>query len=121
MFPSHTTRLTEHEKWFIAEAFGGPDRFSKELGFDYLIKVHRRLRITDEQRDRFVDLFVESLDDAGLPDDEAFREAVRSFVDFGARVAQQNSFAEDDLDLHPLREVPRWGWSGSGGTAGPGS
>ena len=48
---------------------------------------------------------------AGLPDDEDFREAVRSHVEFGSKVAMQNSLAETDEDLHPLREVPRWTWS----------
>ena len=32
-------------------------------------------------------------------------------VEFGTRVAMQNSNAADDSQLHPLREVPRWRWS----------
>jgi hemoglobin len=102
----------EHLTWFTSESFGGPDRFTRELGFDHLIGVHRRLEITDEQRERFVELYLEALDEAGLPDDEAFREAVRSHVEFGARVAQQNSHAKSDADLYPLHEVPRWTWPG---------
>jgi len=51
---------------------------------------------------------------AGLPDDEPFREAVRSHIEFGSRVAQQNSRAKTDADLHPLRQVPRWTWPGGG-------
>ena len=39
---------------FTAESFGGPDDFSRELGFRHLIDVHRGLRITDEQRQRFI-------------------------------------------------------------------
>ncbi len=35
---------------FTAESFGGPDRFTRELGFQHLIDVHRGLRITEEQR-----------------------------------------------------------------------
>ena len=104
--PTHVDHLT----WFTAESFGGPDRFTRELGFQHIIDVHRHLEITDEQRDRFVALYLESLDEAGLPDDEPFREAVRSHVEFGARVAQQNSWAETDADLHPIRAVPRWKW-----------
>ena len=104
--PTHVDHLT----WFTAESFGGPERFSRELGFGYIIDVHRNLHITDEQRDRFVAVYLESLDEAGLPDDEPFRQAVREHVEFGAGVAQQNSWAESDADLHPIREVPHWDW-----------
>jgi hemoglobin len=107
--PTHVDHLT----WFTAESFGGPDRFTQELGFQHIIDVHRHLKITDEQRDRFVALYLESLDEAGLPTDEPFRQAVRSHVEFGAQVAHQNSLAETDNDLHPIRAVPRWQWADS--------
>jgi hypothetical protein len=29
-----------------------------------------------------------------------------------SHVAQQNSCAETDAELHPIREVPHWDWSG---------
>ena len=104
--PTHVDHLT----WFTAESFGGPDRFSRDLGFRYIIDVHRDLHITDEQRERFVAAYLESLDEAGLPDDEPFRQAVREHVEFGAGVAQQNSWAKSDAELHPIREVPHWNW-----------
>jgi hemoglobin len=100
----------EHLTWFTAESFGGPGRFSDELGFQYLIDLHRHLNITDEQRERFVEAYLESLDEAELPNDERFRTAVREHVEFGAGVAQQNSQAQTDDELHPIREVPRWTW-----------
>jgi hemoglobin len=62
------------------------------------------------QRERFIALYLEALDEAGLPDDEPFRQAVREHVEFGAGVAQRNSWAQTDADLHPIREVPRWQW-----------
>jgi hemoglobin len=102
----------EHLTAFTAESFGGPDRFSRELGFDHLISVHRGLKITEEQRQRFVELYMEALDKADMPNDPAFREAVREHVEFGSKVAMQNSNAASDDELHPLREVPRWTWAG---------
>ena len=104
--PTHVDHLT----WFTAESFGGPDRFTRELGFQHLIDVHRHLKITDEQKQRFVDLYLQALEEAGLPDDEPFRNAVQSPLEFGSNVAQQNSWAETDFDLHPIREVPHWSW-----------
>jgi len=106
--PTHVEHLT----WFTAESFGGPDRFTAGPGFQHIIDVHRYLKITDEQRERFVALYLDALDEAGLPSDEPFREAVRSHLEFGSHVAQQNSWAETDLDLHPIRDVPRWSWPG---------
>ena len=55
---------------------------------------------------------MEALDEAGLSDDEPFREAVGSHIEFGTRVAQQNSHAETDAELHPIRHVPRREWPG---------
>ena len=106
--PTHVDHLT----WFTAESFGGPDRFTRELGFQYLIDLHRHKNITDEQRVRFIAAYMEVLDEAGMPDDEPFRQAFRQHVEFGARVAQQNSRAETDADVYPLHEVPHWDWPG---------
>lgn len=104
--PDHVDHLTAFE----AESFGGPDDFSRQLGFAHLIDVHRGLKISEEQRERFVELYLAATDTAGLPDDTPFREALRSHVEFGSQVAMQNSHAETDDQLHPLREVPRWDW-----------
>src|SRR6201996_5017669 len=93
--PTHVDHLT----WFTAESFGGPDRFTQELGFRHLIDVHRGLHITEEQRQRFVELYLAALDAVGLPDDRPFREAVESHVEFGTRVAMQNSNAETEDQL----------------------
>ena len=57
-------------------------------------------------------LYMAALDEADMPTDRAFRDAVREHVEFGTRVAMQNSHAETEEELHPLREVPRWTWAG---------
>jgi hemoglobin len=106
--PQHVDHLT----MFTAESFGGPDRFTRELGFAHLIAIHRGLAITEPQRERFVELYMAALDEAGLPDDEPFRAAVREHVEFGSKVAMQNSNAKTDAELNPLHEVPRWTWDG---------
>ena len=106
--PQHVDNLTA----FTAESFGGPDRFSRELGFQHLIEVHRGLKISEPQRQRFVELYERALDEVGVSDDPDFRAAVHEHLEFGTRVAVQNSHAETDDELHPLREVPRWTWAG---------
>ncbi|MWA00072.1 globin [Actinomadura sp. LD22] len=105
--PTHVDHLTA----FTAETFGGPDTFSREMGgFAHLIDVHRHLKITEEQRCRFVELYMAAADAAGLPDDAPFRQALLEHVEFGSQVAKQNSHAATDDELHPLREVPHWDW-----------
>jgi hemoglobin len=111
LFGSGKPEHVEHLTWFTAESFGGPDRFTRELGFKHLIDAHRGLHITEEQRRRFVDLYLAALEATGMPNDTPFREAFRSHVEFGSRVAMQNSNAATEAELHPLREVPKWTWS----------
>jgi hemoglobin len=105
--PAHVEHLT----MFTAESFGGPTTFSDTLGFAHLIEVHRGLRITEEQRSRFVELYLAALDEADVPTDPQFRAAIRDHIEFGSGVAMQNSHATSDEELHPLREVPRWTWA----------
>jgi hemoglobin len=108
--PEHVDQLTA----FDSESFGGPDEFSRSMGgCAHLIDVHRGLRINEAQRERFVALYLAAADAARLPDDERFREALRSHVEFGSHVAMQNSHARNDDELHPLREVPLWQWPAS--------
>jgi hemoglobin len=105
--PEHVDQLTA----FDSESFGGPDVFTRRMGgFAHLIDVHRGLKITEPQRQRFVALYLAAADDAGLPGDPPFRAALREHVEFGSHVAMQNSHAETDDQLHPLREVPMWQW-----------
>ncbi|HEX3445859.1 MAG TPA: hypothetical protein VHS80_14170 [Chthoniobacterales bacterium] len=105
--PDHVDHLTAFE----VETFGGPNRFTRELGgFDRIIAVHRNLKITEDQRERFVALYMSAAEKAGLPNEAPFREALREHVEFGTKVAMQNSNAKTDAELHPLREVPKWDW-----------
>ena len=46
--------------------------------------------------------------EAGIRDDAPLRQAFREHVEFGAKVAQQNSWAETDAELNPIRKVPAW-------------
>ena len=105
--PTHVDHLTA----FFSEVFGGPTRYTDELGgFPSLLAAHRGLQIADEQRRRFVELFLDSADAVGLPDDEPFRAALRRYLDFGTEVAQVNSHAHDDSELHACQVVPQWDW-----------
>ena len=61
LFGAGQPQHVEHLTWFTAESFGGPPRFSERLGFAHIVEVHRGLEIDDEQRQRFIDLYMEAL------------------------------------------------------------
>ena len=112
LFGAGQPQHVEHLTMFTAESFGGPPDFTDRLGFAHLVAVHRGLHITEPQRRRFVELYLQALDDADMPTDPDFRSAIREHLEFGTQVAMQNSNAQSDDDLHPLREVPHWTWAG---------
>jgi hemoglobin len=104
---THVDQLTA----FLAEEFGGQPRYSDELGgFPAVVAVHRGRKITEEQRRRFVQLFMTAVDEAGFACDTRFKETIAGAIEFGSEVAMVNSHATSDDDLHPQREIPRWHW-----------
>jgi hemoglobin len=109
-FPGGVT--AEHRRnvaaWW-AEVFGGPARYTEQLGgYGRMLGKHRGLAITPEQRFRFALLMSVAADDAGLPDDPEFRSAFVAYVEWGTRLALHNS--QPGADVVPDAPVPRWGW-----------
>ena len=94
--------------WWV-EVFGGPaDYTGSHGGYARMLAHHRDLGITPEQRFRFASLMSLAADDAGLPDDPEFRAAFVGYVEWGTRLALQNSQPDADVVTHA--PVPRWGW-----------
>ena len=92
-----------------SEVFGGPARYTDELGgYEAMLAHHRGLGITPEQRFRFASLMGLAADDAGLPDDPEFRSALVAYLEWGTRIALGNSQPGADVVEHA--PVPRWGW-----------
>lgn len=93
MFPAGVT--AEHREsvttWWC-EVFGGPADYTRDHGgYEHMLAKHRGLRITEEQRHRFVALLSLAADDAGLPADPEFRSALMAYAEWGTRLAQHNS------------------------------
>jgi hemoglobin len=92
-----------------AEVFGGPPDYTEQLGgYPAMLAHHRDLRITPEQRFRFASLMSLAADDAGLPDDPEFRAALVGYLEWGTRLAMQNS--AEGADVVEQAPVPHWGW-----------
>ncbi|RFU41838.1 antibiotic biosynthesis monooxygenase [Actinomadura logoneensis] len=94
---------------WLAEVFGGPERYSAERGgYHHMVRQHLGKAISEPQRRRWVNLLMDAADDVGLPDDPEFRAAFASYIEWGTRIAHTNS----QPDATPPLEapMPHWGW-----------
>lgn len=105
--PQHVERLAAY--W--AEVMGGPPSYSSECGdHSSMLRMHAgNGDLTDLGR-RFVDCFVQAADDAGLPEDPAFRAALRAYMEWA--VAQVLSYRGPAEEVPAELPMPSWGWEG---------
>lgn len=105
--PQHIERLAAY--W--AEVLGGPPHYSRELSDQSeVLRMHSgNGDITDLGR-RFVSCFVAAADDANVPADPAFREALRAYMEWAV---------DDVLRYSPVgatvpggMAMPHWDWEG---------
>jgi hemoglobin len=105
MPPEHPKRVAA----WLGEVFGGPPRYTEEHGgYPHMVRRHRDLGITEQQRRRWVNLICDAADEAGWPDDPEFRSAFVAYIEWGTRLAVANS--QPDASPPPQAPVPRWGW-----------
>jgi len=98
-----------HVATWWSEVFGGPATYTDELGgYESMLAHHRDLGITAEQRHRFASTMSLAADDADLPADPEFRAALVGYLEWGTRLAMENS----QPGAAPVEHapVPRWGW-----------
>jgi hemoglobin len=99
----------DHVTSWWCEVFGGPPRYTNELGgYERMLGKHRDLGITLDQRFRFASLMSLAADDADLPADPEFRSALVAYLEWGTRLALENSQPGAKVVEHA--PVPRWGW-----------
>lgn len=60
---------------------------------------------------RFVECFVAAMDDAGLPDDQEFRDAMRAYMEWAVgEILPYGSV--DPARVTDGHSMPRWSWDG---------
>jgi hemoglobin len=94
---------------WLGEVFGGPRAYTAQRGgYPAMVLAHINRDISEAQRARWAELLYASLDEAGMPADERFRQTFRSYIEWGTRIAQRNS----QIGFTPPREahVPTWSW-----------
>jgi truncated hemoglobin YjbI len=105
MLPDHPERVAA----WLGEVFGGPPRYSERYGgYTRMVGRHLNRALSEEQRTRWVELLTRSADDAGLPQDAEFRAAFTAYLEWGSRIAKENSTP----GARPPENmpVPRWWW-----------
>lgn len=108
-----------HVADFIAEVLGGPADYSAHHGgHAAMIRHHLGKGITEQQRQHWVRLLLETADELNLPADPEFRSALVAYLEWGSRLAVINSAlpAETNVDQAPM---PSWNWGVPGGPYQP--
>ncbi|GAA3089880.1 group II truncated hemoglobin [Nonomuraea salmonea] len=105
MSPDHP----RHVAIWLSEVFGGPGRYTRELGgYPRMLAHHLNRHLSEEQRRRWVSLLMDAAEEAGLPGDPEFRAAFAGYIEWGTRIAVQNS--QPGATPPAEAPVPRWGW-----------
>ena len=105
MSPDHPERVAA----WLGETFGGPTAYTDDYGgYDRMVSQHAGKALTEEQRARWVQLIVRSADEARLPADPEFRAAFVGYLEWGSRIALENSQPGARPPAH--MPVPRWWW-----------
>jgi CDGSH-type Zn-finger protein len=113
MSADHPERVA---KW-LGEVFGGPKRYSVDHGgYTRMLSQHLGKGITEEQRARWVELLLRSAREAGLPNDPEFRSVFSSYIEWGSRLAVENSQQGARPPEH--MPMPRWDWNTAAGPPG---
>ncbi len=112
MSPDHV----KHMAHFVAEVFGGEKLYSQQDGGSHaaMIGHHIGKRLTEEKRQRWMSLLLQTADETGLKADPEFRSALVGYLEWGTRIAVINS----QLLINPMEDkepMPSWGWGETGG------
>jgi hemoglobin len=110
MSPDHV----KHVASFVAEVFGGPKRYSEEMGgHPNMIRKHLGRQLTEPMRKRWIELLMECADELSVPNDPEFRSALVAYLEWGTRLAVQNSQPGASATIDA--PMPKWGWGEVGG------
>jgi CDGSH-type Zn-finger protein len=110
MSPEHPQRVAA----WLGEVFGGPKIYSERYGgYPRMLSQHIGKGITEEMRSRWVTLLCAAATDAGLPNDAEFRSVFQSYIEWGSRLAVENSQQESLPPQH--MPMPHWDWTTAAG------
>jgi hypothetical protein len=86
------------------------------FGYEWMLSQHICKQITEEHRTRWVTALLRAADDAGVPNDAEFRSVFQSYIEWGSRLAVENSQTESRPPPH--MPMPHWDWNTAAGPPG---
>jgi sugar lactone lactonase YvrE/truncated hemoglobin YjbI len=111
VFTSFTTEHVKNVAIWLAEVFGGPPRYSQEHGgHRAVLEKHGGLRLTEAQKDRWIQLMLATAREI-FPDDDALQRRFAEYIEWGARIAVAAS--QPDFKIDHVGPVPVWDWPAS--------
>lgn len=112
MSPEHS----RHVAHFVAEVFGGAKLYSTANGGSHASMVghHIGKMLTEEKRQRWIQLLLRTADEIGLKSDPEFRSAFVGYLEWGSRLAVINSQRTEN-PMAQAEPMPKWGWGETGG------
>ena len=117
LFATMSADHPERVAAWLGEVFGGPKNYSEGYGgYPRMLSQHRGKGLTEEMRARWVELLLRSARDAGLPNDAEFRSAFQAYIEWGSRLAVENS--QTQARPPERMPMPHWGWNTASGPPG---
>lgn len=121
VFKNMSADHVKHVAHFVAEVFGGEKLYTVNDGGSHahMIGKHIGKMLTEDKRQRWVQLLLQTADEIGLKSDPEFRSAFVGYIEWGTRLAVINS----QLTENPMNNnepMPVWGWGQTGGPYVPG-
>jgi CDGSH-type Zn-finger protein/truncated hemoglobin YjbI len=117
LFGSMSAEHPQKVAAWLAEVFGGPKTYSEQYGgYERMLSQHIGKQITEEHRTRWVAALLRAADDAAVPNDPEFRSVFQSYIEWGSRLAVENSQTESRPPAH--MPMPQWDWHTAAGPPG---
>ena len=120
VFRNMSSDHIRHVSHFVAEVFGGPKLYSETDHGSHAIMIGRHIgkMLTEEKRQRWMQLLLKTADEIGLKSDPEFRSAFVAYIEWGTRLAVVNSQLAENT-TPPDSPMPEWGWGVPGGPYQP--
>jgi CDGSH-type Zn-finger protein/truncated hemoglobin YjbI len=109
MSPDHPERVASWLSEVFAGKGGEPFYSSQYGGYSRMIGEHIGKMLTEQQRSRWAQLMVAAADEAMMPADADFRASFTAYIEWGTRLAVENSQQESHPPMN--MPMPHWWWA----------